>query len=52
MKVIHKSDFSVSDTACKSATVKALKQWYQELDGIDGSKLGRRDLVHQSPDAD
>lgn len=42
MKVINKSDFEVTDAECKKATGKTFKQWFTELDGIDGLKIGRR----------
>ncbi len=42
MKVENKPDFPVTDEACKKATGKTLKQWFKELDKIDGLKIGRR----------
>ena len=42
MKVTSKSDFPVTDAGCKKATGKTLKQWFKELDKIDGLKQGRR----------
>lgn len=42
MKVINKPDFPVTDAECKKATGKTLKQWFRELDGMDGLKQGRR----------
>ena len=42
MRVTNKSDFPVTDAACKKATGKTLKQWFTELDGIDGLGKGRR----------
>ncbi len=42
MKVVNKPDFEVNDAECKKATGKTLKQWFKELDGIDGLKKGRR----------
>ena len=41
MKVENKPDFPVTDDACKKATGKTLKQWFKELDKIDGLKIGR-----------
>jgi len=45
MQVVNKSDFPVTDTECKKATGKTLKQWFQELNGIEGLKKGRRACV-------
>ncbi len=42
MKVTNKSDFPVTDASCRKATGKTLKQWFKELDKIDGLKQGRR----------
>ena len=42
MKVTNKSDFPITDTTCKEATGKSLKEWFKELDKIDGLKIGRR----------
>ena len=42
MRITNKSDFPVTDAACKSATGKTLKQWFKELDRIQGLKIGRR----------
>ncbi len=42
LKVTNKPDFPVTDAECKKATGKTLKQWFKELDGIDGLKLGLR----------
>ena len=42
MKVANKSDFPITDAACKKATGKTLKQWFKELDAMDGVKKGRR----------
>ena len=36
MKVTNKPDFPVTDAACKKETGKTLKQWFKELDKIDG----------------
>ncbi len=44
MKVEYKSDFPVTDAACKSSTGRTLKQWYQALDAR-GENLQRRDTV-------
>lgn len=55
MKVVNKSEFPVTDEACKKATCKTLKQWYTELDKIDGLKKGRRACtkhvysIHEDP---
>lgn len=43
MKVENKPDFPVDDIACKEATGKTLAEWFQELDSVDGLKIGRRD---------
>jgi uncharacterized protein YndB with AHSA1/START domain len=42
VKVNNKSDFPVTDAACKKATGKTLKQWFGELDKINGLEKGRR----------
>ena len=42
MKIANKSDFPATDAGCKKATGRALKQWFKELDKIDGLKQGRR----------
>ena len=42
MKVVNKPDFPITDAACKKATGKTLKQWFKELDAMDGLKKGRR----------
>ena len=42
MKVTNKSDFPVTDAGCKKATGKTLKQWFTELDKLDGLTQGRR----------
>jgi uncharacterized protein YndB with AHSA1/START domain len=42
MKVANKPDFPITDAACKKATGKTLKQWFKELDAMDGLKKGRR----------
>ena len=42
MRVTNKSDFPVTDAGCKKATGKTLKQWFTELDTIDGLKQGRK----------
>ena len=47
MKVVNKSDFPVTDAACKSATGKALKQWFKTLDDQDGLKNGRRESTQE-----
>ena len=43
MLVEHKSDFPVTEAACKKATGKGLKEWFAELDAKPGQK--RRDAV-------
>lgn len=54
MQVTNKSDFPVTDAACKEATGKTLAEWYAELDSIDGLKKGRRECIlhinSQKPD--
>jgi uncharacterized protein YndB with AHSA1/START domain len=45
MKVINAPDFPVTDDACKAATGKTIKEWFKELDKIDGLKQGRRASV-------
>jgi uncharacterized protein YndB with AHSA1/START domain len=45
MKVVNKPEFPVTDAACKKETGKTLKQWFKELDKIDGLKTGRRDCT-------
>ena len=54
MKVVNNPDFPVSDAACKKETGKTLKQWFKELDKIDGLKQGRRACTKhvQSQNAD
>ena len=47
MQVANKSDFPVTDEACKKATGKTLEQWFKELDKIDGLKQGRRACTRQ-----
>lgn len=42
MKVNNKPDFPVTDAACKEASGKTLKEWFKDLDKIDGLKIGRR----------
>ena len=42
MKIANKPDYPVTDDACKTATGKSLKEWFNELDKIDGLKIGRR----------
>lgn len=42
MKISNKPDFPVTDEACKAATGKTLKEWFKELDKMDGLKIGRR----------
>ena len=42
MKVVNKPDFPITDAACKKGTGKTLKQWFKELDAMDGLKKGRR----------
>lgn len=42
MKVENKPDFPITDSACKKATGKTLKQWFKELDAMDGLEQGRR----------
>lgn len=42
MKIVNKPDFPITDAACKKATEKTLKQWFKELDTMDGLKQGRR----------
>ena len=42
MKVVNKPDCPITDAACKKATGKTLKQWFKELDAMDGLKKGRR----------
>jgi uncharacterized protein YndB with AHSA1/START domain len=44
MKVEYKSDFLVTDAACKEATGRTLKDWYKALDAR-GTNLQRRDTV-------
>lgn len=45
MKVENTPDFSVTDEACQQATGKSYQQWFAELDGIDGLKVGRRESI-------
>ena len=42
MKVTNRSDFPVTDDSCKEATGKTFRQWFKELDKIDGLTQGRR----------
>lgn len=43
MLVEYKSDFPVTEAACKKATGKGLKEWFAELDAKPGQK--RRDAI-------
>lgn len=45
MQIENKPDFPVTDEACKAATGRTLKEWFKELDKIDGVKQGRRASV-------
>jgi len=45
MQVVNKSDFPLTDAACKQATGKTIVQWFTELDGKDGLELGRRECT-------
>ncbi len=45
MKIVNKSDFPVTDAVAKKETGKTLKQWFEELDKIDGLKEGRRACI-------
>ena len=45
MKVKNNPDYPVTDEACKEATSKTFKEWFQFLDGIDGLKLRRRESM-------
>ncbi len=42
VRITNTSDFPVTDAGCKKATGKTLKQWFKELDTLDGLKQGRR----------
>ncbi len=42
MKVVNASDFPVTNEACKESTGKTLNEWFDELDRIDGLRIGRR----------
>lgn len=54
MKVKNKPDFPITDAACKKETGKTIKEWFQDLDKIDGLKQGRRActqfIYDQKPD--
>ena len=45
MKVNNVPDCQITDAACKKATGKTLKQWFKELDELDGLKIGRRECT-------
>ena len=45
MKVTNNPDYPITDEACKKATGKTLKEWFNELDKFDGLKQGRRNSV-------
>jgi len=42
MKVVLKSDFPISEEACKSTTGKTLQEWFAELDKLGGPSMGRK----------
>ncbi len=42
MRITNKPDFPITAGGCKKATGKTLKQWFKELNKIDGLKQGRR----------
>ena len=44
MKVILKSDFGVSDEACKASTGKTMAEWFAALEA-HGTGGGRRDVI-------
>ena len=43
MKCDLKTDNPLTDAACKEATGRTLKQWFDWLDGLGALKLGRRE---------
>ena len=45
MQVEYKSDFPVTDAACKKGTGKTLKEWFAELDAQPDLNQKRRDAV-------
>ena len=46
MQVTNRSDHAIDEATCKAATGKTLKEWFAELDAIDGIKKGRRECVN------
>lgn len=46
MKVSNKSDHVIDDASCKAATGKTLKEWFAELDKMEGLKIGRREAIN------
>ncbi len=43
MKYDIRTDNPLTDAACKEATGRTLKQWFDWLDGVDALKIGRRE---------
>lgn len=46
MQVTNRSDHVIDDASCKTATGRTLKEWFAELDKIDGLKIGRRESIN------
>ncbi|MCC7477296.1 SRPBCC domain-containing protein [bacterium] len=44
MKCELKSDYPLTDSACKEATGRTIKQWHELLDAQGGPSVGRRNL--------
>ncbi len=44
MALKFESDHPVTDESAKSATGKTLAEWFEYLDGMDGLKIGRREI--------
>ncbi len=45
MKIELKTEFPMTDAACKEATGKTFAEWYDFLDSKDGVKAGRRNCA-------
>ncbi len=46
MKVIHKSDFPVTDAACKKATGRTMKEWFKAIEAQGDIAGKRRDAIN------
>jgi uncharacterized protein YndB with AHSA1/START domain len=47
MKVLLKSDYPVTDEACKDATGKTISEWFAVIDGLGGKSIGRKGVIDQ-----